>query len=45
MCHPIDVCKAPSPHGHAGYIRIDTVHQGDLDGVEGVYAFNAVLSF
>ncbi|MES9905680.1 MAG: hypothetical protein ABW168_23775 [Sedimenticola sp.] len=25
-----------------GYIRIDTVHQGDWDGVKGVYHVNAV---
>jgi hypothetical protein len=25
-----------------GYIRVDTVHQGDLDGVKGVYHIYAV---
>ena len=25
-----------------GYLRVDTVHQGDLDGVKGVYHINAV---
>ena len=29
--------KAPGPEGRAGFVRIDTVHQGDLDGVKGVY--------
>ena len=24
-----------------GYLRIDTVHQGDLDGVKGVYYINS----
>jgi hypothetical protein len=42
VCNPIGVRKAPRPHGHAGCIRIDTVHQGDLDGVKGVYTLNAV---
>lgn len=28
--------------GKPGYIRIDTVHQGDLDGIKGVYHINAV---
>ena len=32
----IGVRKAPAPEGLPGYIRIDTVHQGDLDGVKGV---------
>ena len=30
------------PEGRPGYLRIDTVHQGDLDGVKGVYHINAV---
>lgn len=34
--------RRPSPEGRPGYIRIDTVHQGDLDGVKGVYHINAV---
>ena len=34
--------RRPSPEGRPGYIRIDTVHQGDLDGVKGVYYINAV---
>jgi len=38
----IGVRKAPAPKGLPGYIRIDTVHQGDLDGVKGVYHINAV---
>jgi len=32
----------PDPKGQPGYIRIDTVHQGDTDGVKGVYHINAV---
>ena len=38
----IGVRKAPAPQGVPGYIRIDTVHQGDQDGVKGVYHINAV---
>ena len=32
----------PDPQGRPGYLRIDTVHQGDLEGVKGVYHINAV---
>jgi transposase InsO family protein len=28
--------------GKPGYIRVDTVHQGDQDGIKGVYHINAV---
>jgi transposase InsO family protein len=38
----IGVRKAPEPQGRPGFIRIDTVHQGDLDGVKGLYYINAV---
>ena len=34
--------RRPTPEGRPGYIRIDTVHQGDMDGVKGVYHINAV---
>jgi transposase InsO family protein len=34
--------RAPSPDGRPGFIRIDSVHQGDLDGIKGVYPINAV---
>jgi hypothetical protein len=34
--------RKPNPAGRPGFIRIDTVHQGDLDGVKGVYHINAV---
>ena len=34
--------RKPTPEGKPGYLRIDTVHQGDLDGVKGVYHINAV---
>jgi hypothetical protein len=32
----------PQPHGRPGYLRIDTVHQGDQDGRKGLYHINAV---
>ena len=34
--------RKPDPQGRPGYIRVDTVHQGDLDGIKGVYHINAV---
>jgi len=34
--------RKPRPDGQPGFLRIDTVHQGDLDGVKGVYHINAV---
>jgi transposase InsO family protein len=34
--------RKPRPNGQPGYIRIDTVHQGDLDKQKGVYHINAV---
>jgi len=34
--------RKPEPGGRPGYLRVDTVHQGDLDGVKGVYHINAV---
>lgn len=38
----IGVRRAPQPDGRAGFIRIDSVHQGDNDGVKGLYHINAV---
>lgn len=34
--------RKPRPKGSPGYLRIDTVHQGDQDGRKGVYHINAV---
>ena len=34
--------RKPQPNGQPGYIRVDTVHQGDLDGIKGLYHINAV---
>ena len=38
----IGVRRKPNPQGQPGYIRIDTVHQGDQDKKKGVYHINAV---
>ena len=32
----IGVRRAPAPEGRPGFIRIDSVHQGDLDGTKGL---------
>ena len=34
--------RKPQPRGWPGYLRIDTVHQGDCDGRKGIYHINAV---
>lgn len=34
-------CK-PRPNGAPGHLRVDSVHQGDMDGRKGVYHINAV---
>jgi len=34
--------RKPQPNGQPGHIRVDTVHQGDQDGVKGLYHINAV---
>ena len=43
---PTKVCigerRRPEPAGRPGYLRVDTVHQGDLEGLKGVYHINAV---
>ena len=39
---PIGERRKPRPQGRPGYLRIDTVHQGDRDGNKGVYHINAV---
>jgi hypothetical protein len=39
---PIGERRKPRPHGSPGYLRIDTVHQGDQDGRKGLYHINAV---
>ena len=34
--------RRPDPRGLPGYLRVDTVHQGDWDGAKGVYHINAI---
>jgi hypothetical protein len=34
--------RRPEPCGRPGYLRVDTAHQWELDGVKGVYYINAV---
>ena len=34
--------RRPEPHGQPGFLRVDTVHQGDWEGAKGVYHLNAV---
>ena len=38
----IGVRRKPYPQGAPGYLRVDSVHQGDLDGIKGIYIINAV---
>lgn len=37
---PIGERKKPNPQGKPGFIRVDSVHQGDLDKEKGVYHIN-----
>jgi transposase InsO family protein len=39
---PIGTRRAPAPNNRPGYLRLDSVHQGDQDGLKGVYHINAV---
>ena len=34
--------RAPQPDGLPGFLRVDTVHQGDREGAKGVYLINIV---
>jgi hypothetical protein len=34
--------RKPEPNDRPGYLRVDTVHQGDWEGVKGTYHINAV---
>jgi len=38
----IGIRKKPEPNGKPGYVRVDTVHQGDFKGQKGVYHINIV---
>jgi transposase InsO family protein len=39
---PIGERRKPQPRGEPGFLRIDTVHQGDRQGRKGLYRINAV---
>ena len=39
---PIPIGERRKPQGLPGYLRIDTVHQGDLDGRKGLYHINVI---
>jgi len=34
--------RRPDPQGKPGYLRVDTVHQGDREGEKGVYNINTI---
>ncbi len=34
--------RKPRPNGDPGHLRVDSVHQGDMDGKKGVYHINSV---
>jgi len=34
--------RKPQPNGKPGYLRVDTVYQGDQDGKKGIYHLNSV---
>ena len=34
--------RRPQPDGQPGYLRVDSVHQGDYDGIKGLYVINLV---
>ena len=38
----IGIRKKPQPYGKPGFLRVDSVHQGDLDKQKGVYHINLV---
>jgi len=38
----IGIRKKPQPEGKPGFLRVDSVHQGDLDKQKGVYHINLV---
>ncbi len=34
--------RRPQPQGQPGFLRVDSVHQGDWDGIKGLYVINLV---
>jgi len=41
-CIPIGKRMKPKPNGRPGFLRVDTVHQGDLNNKKGIYHINIV---
>lgn len=41
-CVAIGERRRPQPNGTPGYLRVDSVHQGDWDGIKGLYVINLV---
>jgi transposase InsO family protein len=41
-CASATAARAPTPNNRPGYLRLDSVHQGDQDGLKGIYHVNAV---
>lgn len=39
---PIGQRRRPRPNGQPGFLRVDSVHQGDFDGIKGIYLINLV---
>ena len=39
---PIGQRRRPQPNGQPGFLRVDSVHQGDFDGIKGLYLINLV---
>ncbi|MHB8248248.1 MAG: transposase family protein [Acidithiobacillus sp.] len=39
---PIGERRKPRSEGRPGFLRVDSVHQGDLDGIKGLYHINLV---
>jgi len=39
---PIGERRAPAPEERPGFLRVDSVHQGDQDGIKGLYHIDAV---
>jgi len=42
VCVPIGIRRKPEPNGIPGYLRVDTVHQGEQGKKQGIYHINLV---
>lgn len=41
-CSPFGRRSKPEPNGRPGFLRVDTVHQGDRNDIKGVYHINTI---